>query len=169
LRSSTVLASSTDVEVAASAQTIWSSDNQNLKYIDVLGDSIFCPVPEGVAGWSSRLVDAIYAGCVPDFIGQSAQRPFHDRLDWFLFSVTLEREDLQRVESDLLGYTMEQVERMQRDLMLIRDAFMYPLDAQHEKALGQRGPMWFAMPSSSMRLMTSYPGPMVIDRPDGLL
>ncbi|KZT52192.1 glycosyltransferase family 47 protein [Calocera cornea HHB12733] len=152
-------------------RTVWGSYGPYGTYLEVLEDTIFCPVPEGVAGWSPRLVDAVYAGCIPVFIGQAAQHPFHDMLDWAQFSVTVDRENLQRLERVLLSYTMDEVLEMQRKLMLVREALVYPLDGE-AASMGEteeRGPEWWAMHASRMRWLTKYPGPGVVDRPDGLL
>ncbi|KZT50345.1 glycosyltransferase family 47 protein [Calocera cornea HHB12733] len=152
-------------------RTVWGSYGPYDTYLEVLEDTIFCPVPEGVAGWSPRLVDAVYAGCIPVFIGQAAQHPFHDMLDWAQFSVTVNREDLQRLERVLLSYTMDEVLEMQQRLMLVREALVYPLNeaAAKVRKAEERGPEWWAMHASRMRWLTKYPWSGVVDRPDGLL
>ncbi|KZO95642.1 glycosyltransferase family 47 protein [Calocera viscosa TUFC12733] len=152
-------------------RTVWGPGGAQPGYLELLGDSIFCPVPEGVAGWSPRLVDAVYAGCIPVLVGRATQHAFWDLLDWAQFSLTVEREDLQRLESVLLGYTMEEVERMQRALLKVREAFVYPLDSDAAAGEGEegRGPVWWATVASGMRRRTRYPVPGVVDQPDGLL
>ncbi|KZO99765.1 glycosyltransferase family 47 protein [Calocera viscosa TUFC12733] len=145
---------------------IWGSLGHYESYPAILNDTIFCPLPEGVSGWATRLADAIYAGCIPVFIGHSSQYPFFDMLDWSTLSITVEREDLQRMERVLMGYSMEEVERLQANLMLVRDAFLYPLDGNHADQLTMRGPLFFTMHSTKMRMLTQYPSSMLVDRPD---
>ncbi|KAG9049636.1 hypothetical protein FS837_009726 [Tulasnella sp. UAMH 9824] len=62
------------------------------------------------------------------------------------------------------------VERMQANIMLVRDAFVYPLDNASpaevkKRMLDQRGPLWFALHSTRMRMLTRWPMDDVYDRP----
>ena len=53
----------------------------------------FCPIFGGNSPWSTRLVEAMQAGCVPVFFS-SWLPPFSRLLDWDLFSVRLPSLDL---------------------------------------------------------------------------
>lgn len=124
-------------------------------------------------GWSYRLADIIYAGCIPVLIGEATHHPFHDILDWSQFSVRLNpTDDLARLEQLLLTrYTMQDVERLQANVLMVRDAFVYPLDGVSEEGvremmLGRRGPLWFAVWATRMREVTEWPvDEGVLDRP----
>ncbi|KZO99764.1 glycosyltransferase family 47 protein [Calocera viscosa TUFC12733] len=146
--------------------TVWDTLSDYESYPAILNDTIFCPLPEGVTGWATRLEDVIYAGCIPVFIGHSSQYPFFDMLDWSKLSITVERKDLQRMEEMLMSYTLEEIERLQTNLMLVRDAFLYPLDGKYKDQLTMRGPLFFAMHSTKMRMLTQYPSDVLVDRPD---
>jgi hypothetical protein len=43
---------------------------------------------------------------------------------------------------------------------------MYPLDGQQEEQLHNRSPLFFAMHSTKMRMLTRYPSEEVLNRPD---
>ncbi|KAF8338856.1 uncharacterized protein EI90DRAFT_2908028 [Cantharellus anzutake] len=132
-------------------------------YISLLNDTIFCPQPAGTNGWSPRLVDSIYAGCIPVLIGRSSHYPFFDLIDWSKISVTVESSDLPDLENFLLSrYTLEDIERLQANIMLVRDAFVYPLDDvspeyAQKRMLDDRGPLYFALQSTRMRMMMQWP------------
>jgi hypothetical protein len=146
--------------------SVWSSYGDHGGYMEILNQTIFCPLPEGTAGWSTRVVDVIYAGCIPVFIGHSTQYPFVDIFDYSKFSITLERhKDLERLEEVLLAIPIDEVERLQANVMLIRDAFVYPLDGRFEDSLSSKGPLFFAMHSTKMRLLTKYPSGEMVGKP----
>ncbi|KAG8939592.1 hypothetical protein FRC04_006214, partial [Tulasnella sp. 424] len=151
-------------------QTMWGIRG-NYTYLDSFNDSIFCPLPTGVTGWSARLVEAMYAGCIPVFIGAIALRPFHDMIDWSKISVLLSSGDLNRIEEVLLTrYSLEDVEKMQANVLLARDAVFYPADNVttaeiKEQMIDRRGPLWFALQSTKMRMLTKWPMDDVYDRP----
>lgn len=105
----------------------------------------------------------MYGGCVPVFIGQSAEYPFFDVIDWGKISVRIDPSDLNRLEEVLMErYTMEDVERLQANMMLVRDALVYPLDDVSDKdrmdlMWERRGALWFALYNTGMRLATTWP------------
>ncbi|KAG9010853.1 hypothetical protein FRB90_007584 [Tulasnella sp. 427] len=141
------------------------------KYMDLINDSIFCPQPAGTTGWSTRLTDTMFGGCIPVFIGDTAYRPFYDIIDWSKVSVQISSGEINRIEEILLTrYSLEDVERMQVNIMLIRDALIYPLDDAsedqvQERMLSRRGPLWYALQSTKMRMLTKWPREDVYDRP----
>ncbi|KAG8907249.1 hypothetical protein FRC00_012037, partial [Tulasnella sp. 408] len=97
--------------------------------------------------WSFRLIDSMYGGCIPVFIGESALRPFHDIIDWSGISVRISAGDINRIEEILLTrYSLEDLEKMQAKIMLVRDALFYPLDDTspeeiQEQMVDRRGPL----------------------------
>ena len=125
----------------------------------------------GVTGWSTRLVASVYAGCIPVLVGEASHYPFFDVIDWGKISVRVDINDLSHLEEVLLlRYTLEDIEALQTNLMLVRNAFMYPLDnvtpedAQRH-LLEERGPLFFALQSTKMKLLTEWPVADVYDRP----
>ncbi|KAG9005282.1 hypothetical protein FRB93_009836 [Tulasnella sp. JGI-2019a] len=151
--------------------TVWNNYGGRPSYIAMLNDTIFCISAAGVAGWAPRLIDAIYAGCIPIVIGHVTQYPFYDMIDWGKISVRIETSEVHRIEEILMSrYTLEDVERLQANLMLIRDAFMYPLDDETpenvlEWMIDRRGPLFYALHSTRMRMLTKWPMDVVYDRP----
>ena len=125
----------------------------------------------GVTGWSTRLVASVYAGCIPVLVGEASHYPFFDVIDWGKISVRVDINDLSHLEEVLLlRYTLEDIEALQTNLMLVRNAFVYPLDnvtpedAQRH-LLEERGPLFFALQSTKMKLLTEWPVADVYDRP----
>eukprot|EP00971_Amphidinium_carterae_P070035 1385809-Amphidinium_carterae.1 len=45
------------------------------------GKARFCFVPRGKSGWSLRLFEAMFAGCVPVILSDKWELPFEDFLD----------------------------------------------------------------------------------------
>ncbi|KAG8926995.1 hypothetical protein FRC00_002405 [Tulasnella sp. 408] len=145
--------------------------NGNYSYIELINDTIFCAQPAGTTSWASRLLDTMYGGCIPVFIGESALRPFHDMIDWSKISVRISAGDINKIEEILLTrYSLEDLERMQANIMLVRNALLYPLDDTspeeiQEQMIDRRGPLWYALHSTRMRMLTKWPVDDVYDRP----
>ena len=109
-----------------------------------------------MAGWSPRVNDAIYAGCIPVLTAEGTHYPFSTSLDWTKFSVRLLPTDLDRIEEILAAIPIEKVEELQRNLMLVRDAFIYSSDEAPEDELKRRGPMFWALQEAKTRLGMEY-------------
>ena len=116
-------------------------------------------------------MDAIYAGCIPVIFGGSAQYPFFDVLDWSKISIHLDMTDIDRLEEIILTtYTLDDIERLQANVLLVRNAFFYPLDDVGDqqvvkKMMDERGPLFFALFNTGMRLATKWPTAVEFDRP----
>lgn len=71
--------------------------------------------------------------------------------------------ELATLEETLLSrYTLEDMERLQTNIMLVRDAFVYPLDdadpeLAQQQMLDDRGPLFYALHSTRMRMLMSWP------------
>ena len=113
--------------------------------------------PTRSLGWSFRVQDAIYAGCIPVFFADGTHYPFADVLDWSKFSVRLSATDLDHVEDILRDIPIEKVEELQANLVAIRQAFLYSPDESVEDELTRQGPLFFALHSARIRLVTRYP------------
>lgn len=108
-------------------------------------------------GWSFRVQDSIYAGCIPVFLADGTHYPYADVLDWSKFSVRLSPTDLDHVEDILAEIPLEKVEELQANLVAIREAFLYSTDDAPEEELNRKGPLFFALQSARIRLATRYP------------
>lgn len=126
-------------------------------YMDTIGDAIFCPLPRGTTGWATRTSDVIYAGCIPVLLGDQTHHPFWDILDWAKFSVQINDYDIENIEKILLSYTWDDIQRMQTNLMLVRDAFLYPAEGNMEANLKERVPFFYAMHSAYLLKNTKFP------------
>ena len=141
-------------------------------YMADLSNARFCPQPSGIAGqsdhnvsraktdctgWSPRVSDAIYAGCIPVLISEGTHYPFASFLDWSKFSVRVSPIELDHIEQILAAIPIAKVEELQANVVLIRDAFLYSTDEAPEEELNRRGPMFFALHETGMRLRTRYP------------
>lgn len=105
----------------------------------------------------------MYAGCIPVFIGHAMHPPFFDILDWSRLSVRVEPHELSSMEELLLSrFSLKDTEQLQMNILAIRNALVYPLDDEdtatvQRKLLDERGPLFFALHSTRMKLMTKWP------------
>ena len=84
----------------------------------------YCPIMGGFAPWTPRLVEAIFAGCVPVFFS-SWLPPFSRILNWSLFSIRVPSLHLiPQLKSIVLD---SDYARMARHLLHVRSAFWYQL------------------------------------------
>jgi hypothetical protein len=91
------------------------------------------------------------------FLADGTHYPFADVLDWSKFSVRLSPTDLDHIEDILREIPLDEVEEMQANLVAIREAFLYSTDETPEDELGRQGPLFFALHSARIRLVTQYP------------
>lgn len=120
-------------------------------------DHVPSQTPANWVGWSPRVNDALFAGCIPVFIAEGTHYPFADMLDWSQLSVRVGPTELDHIEDILAAIPLEKVELMQAKIMAVREAFIYSTDEVPEEELQRRGPMFFALHAASMRLRTKYP------------
>ncbi len=78
-------------------------------------------------------------------------------MDWTKFSVRLLPTDLDRIEQILAAIPIEKVEEMQRNLMLVREGFLYSTDEGPEEELERRGPMFWALHAAGMKMGVEFP------------
>lgn len=97
------------------------------------------------------------SGCIPVLLGDQTHQPYWDMLDWARFSVTVPDYEVQNLEAILLSYTWDQVQAMQTNLMLIRDAFLYPSEGDIDGNTRDRGPFYFAIHNAALLKQTRYP------------
>lgn len=97
------------------------------------------------------------SGCIPVLLGDQTHEPFWDIIDWSKISVQVNDYEVERLEHILLSYTWEEIEEMQANLMLIRQAFLYPNEGDMEDNLKEHGPFFFAMHSAGLLKRTAFP------------
>jgi len=91
------------------------------------GNSRFCFVPRGKSGWSLRLFEAIFAGCVPVMLSDKWELPFEDFLDVTRFVI---KWPMEQIDRNLLVYLRSLPLRVVQDYMdeakRVRCWYFYP-------------------------------------------
>lgn len=90
-------------------------------------------------------------------MGDQTHEPFWDMLNWSKFSITVADYDTAGLDQVLLSYSWDEVERLQTNLMLVREAFLYPAEGHMEDNLKGHSPFFFAMHSASLLKRTAFP------------
>lgn len=107
-------------------------------------------------GWSPRVNDALYAGCIPVLIAEATHYPFASMIDWSQISVRIHPTELDQTEKILNEIPLERIEQLQANIVALRDAFLYATDEAPEEELDRKGPLFFALHEAGMRLRTQY-------------
>ncbi|XP_051130637.1 probable glycosyltransferase At5g03795 [Andrographis paniculata] len=87
---------------------------KNVSYNAMMRSSRYCICPSGYEVASPRMVEALYAGCVPVLIKDHYVPPFSDVLNWRAFSVVVPVEDIPNLKDILTRISNRQYIRMQR-------------------------------------------------------
>lgn len=97
---------------------------QGVNYYSMLKKSKYCLCPSGFEVASPRVVEAIYAECVPVLISDGYVPPFSDVLNWESFSVQVKVEDIPNIKKILLSISQRQYTRMQRRVKQVQRHFV---------------------------------------------
>ncbi|XP_050364992.1 probable glycosyltransferase At5g03795 [Argentina anserina] len=97
---------------------------QGVSYESKLKQSKFCLCPSGYEVASPRIVEAIYAECVPVLISDNYVPPFSDVLEWKSFSVQVKVKDIPNIKTILMGISQSQYLRMHRRVRLVQRHFV---------------------------------------------
>lgn len=93
-------------------------------YESMLKNSRFCLCPSGYEVASPRVVEAIYAECIPVLISDGYFPPFSDVLNWKSFSVEIQVKDIPDIKNILMGISSTQYLRMHRRLKQVQRHFV---------------------------------------------
>ncbi|XP_019198488.1 PREDICTED: probable glycosyltransferase At3g07620 isoform X2 [Ipomoea nil] len=97
---------------------------EGTSYEEMVGKSKFCLCPSGFEVASPRIVEAIYAECVPVLISQHYILPFSDVLDWDKFSISVSVEELPELKNILLGVSQDRYAAMRENVRQARRHFV---------------------------------------------
>ncbi|KAL8474061.1 hypothetical protein ACS0TY_030077 [Phlomoides rotata] len=96
----------------------------NTSYESLLKNSKFCLCPSGYEVASPRVVEAIYAECVPVLISDSYVPPFSDVLNWNKFSVVIKVENIPKIKEILMGISEAKYLKLQRRVKQVQRHFV---------------------------------------------
>ncbi|KAK8658126.1 hypothetical protein V6N13_036338 [Hibiscus sabdariffa] len=97
---------------------------RGVSYTSKLMSSRFCLCPSGYEVASPRIVEAIYAECVPVLISDNYVPPFSDVLNWKAFSIQVSVKDIPNIKRILMGVSQRQYLRMQRRVKQVQRHFV---------------------------------------------
>ncbi|GMJ00336.1 hypothetical protein HRI_003702800 [Hibiscus trionum] len=97
---------------------------RGVSYTSKLMNSRFCLCPSGYEVASPRIVEAIYAECVPVLISDNYVPPFSDVLNWKAFSIQVAVKDIPNIKNILMSVSQRQYLRMQRRVKQVQRHFV---------------------------------------------
>ncbi|KAL7584056.1 hypothetical protein Lser_V15G45529 [Lactuca serriola] len=96
----------------------------NVSYLDTMKRTRFCICPSGFEVASPRIVEAIYAECVPVLISQNYVLPFSDVLNWDAFSVQVSVSEIPNLKRILLGISEDKYKKLQENVKKVQQHFL---------------------------------------------
>lgn len=96
----------------------------NISYQEMMKKSKYCLCPSGYEVASPRIVEAIYAECVPVLISQDYILPFSDVLNWEAFSIQVSVGDIPNLKKILLNVSEEEYIEKQKRVKQVQQHFV---------------------------------------------
>ncbi|KAE9456682.1 hypothetical protein C3L33_11415, partial [Rhododendron williamsianum] len=97
---------------------------EGISYPDMMKKSKYCICPSGWEVASPRIVEAIYAECVPVLISQNYVLPFSDVLNWDSFSVQVSVSEIPNLKNILVGIPEDRYLRLQQGVRQVQRHFL---------------------------------------------
>ncbi|CAL5342245.1 unnamed protein product [Camellia sinensis] len=103
---------------------VYNNLPDGVSYESMLKNSRFCLCPSGYEVASPRVVEAIYAECVPVLISDGYVPPFSDVLNWKAFSISVAVKDIPNIKKILMGISQNQYLRLHRRVKQVQKHFV---------------------------------------------
>ena len=97
---------------------------KGLDYHSFMLNSKFCLCPSGHEVASPRIVESIYAECIPVIISKGYVLPFSDVLQWKAFSVQLDVSDIPRLKEVLSAIPEDGYWKLKQGVRAVRRHFI---------------------------------------------
>ncbi|KAI4316347.1 hypothetical protein L6164_024335 [Bauhinia variegata] len=97
---------------------------KTLNYSASMSQSMYCLCPSGYEVASPRVVESIYAGCVPVIISDDYVLPFSDVLNWTQISVHITISKIPCLKEILKGISMKDYLEKQRRVIQVQRHFV---------------------------------------------
>ncbi|VFQ84775.1 unnamed protein product [Cuscuta campestris] len=102
----------------------------HLDYYTLMLQSKFCLCPSGHEVASPRVVEAIYAECIPVILSANYVLPFSDVLNWDAFSLQVEVSEIRRLKEILMAVSPDEYSRLKEGVRAVRKHFVFNEPAQ---------------------------------------
>ncbi|KAL2525716.1 putative glycosyltransferase [Abeliophyllum distichum] len=93
-------------------------------YYNFMLQSRFCLCPSGYEVASPRIVEAIYAECIPVLLSDHYVLPFSDVLRWEAFSIQVDVSKIPRLKEILMAVSKDEYLRLKEGLRAVRRHFV---------------------------------------------